>query len=540
MGVSGGAVVVNAILNGGDPSLQQIVNAPDGVFVSQYHRQYKLDSTWEVPLFSSNEWSVLDWQNGSGGKANDGDNGTLLNTYDWSTNEWPVALPDGEKRSWVYTSQTTGYWETNQAGAPHLALEHCDIRWQGYQQAGTRTADTEMKLATGGPPGSQQMNLWCITASATAHTNVARINGIIVPPEQIQIGTLGNLDTNGELWVMLPDNDPPVVTPRVDGNDNYTFAVDAHEYRAEIKNNGTILDDTSVNITNCVGQRVNFALRWSPSSPPENVIDRIVAYWRLPGTFVNTNADPNCDLYYTKDGQQLINNVTKSSEVKTSCWFVNKQNTATASLNLNVWFTDGQSAKGQVTGKFKVFRPTTTFIPPISIDGAPTVMVTNGLLTLGNGRDRDMSFGHQINNDSQFSGQAGYVQLIEGEYTVSSTGLPLHVASNGGAGTPDIELDNVKFPRGTPPIPADTSRPVVFYDGPHVGLFQGNAKEDLEFETYLMFQPDGGIWVPLQLVKWELHDEAIGWTPQGRATKPSDDTTTDFPKWENIFSNLGF
>jgi hypothetical protein len=39
--------------------------------------------------------------------------------------------------------------------------------------------------------------------------------GVPVPPEQIQIGSLGNLDTNGELVVVLPDNDPDVITPMV-------------------------------------------------------------------------------------------------------------------------------------------------------------------------------------------------------------------------------------------------------------------------------------------------------------------------------------
>jgi hypothetical protein len=75
-----------------------------------------------------------------------------------------------------------------------------------------------MKLATGGPLGSKAMNLWCITAAARDVDT-----GLPIPPEQISIGSFGNLDTNGNLYVVLPDNDPPTVTPKVAGNNNYTF-----------------------------------------------------------------------------------------------------------------------------------------------------------------------------------------------------------------------------------------------------------------------------------------------------------------------------
>lgn len=228
IGVAGGAVVVNAVA-GGDPSLQQIVEPPQGVFISSYHASYHLDSTWEVPLFSHGEWTQLDWQDGGGGTANDGDDGQLLNIYSWPASQWPEPLPEGMGQSWLFTSQTNGYWETNVVGGPGLKEEHCSIGWASDQQQGSRTADTEVKLATGGPPGSSQKSLWCITASATAYTNQNDTTGIPVPPEQISIGGLGNLDTNGQLWVVLPDNDPSVVTPKTSRN-NYSFSVGGQKY----------------------------------------------------------------------------------------------------------------------------------------------------------------------------------------------------------------------------------------------------------------------------------------------------------------------
>ena len=58
---------------------------------------------------------------------------------------------------------------TNVIGPIGLPEEHCDINKiiDGNGTVDRKTADTEVKLATGGPAGSRQVNLWCISASAT-------------------------------------------------------------------------------------------------------------------------------------------------------------------------------------------------------------------------------------------------------------------------------------------------------------------------------------------------------------------------------------
>ncbi len=187
-----------------------------------------------------------------------------------------------------------------------------------------------------------------------------------------------------------------------------------------------------------------------------------------------------------------------------------------------------------LSGQFNVHRPTTTFSK--YQDGTPTVMVTNNFLSLGWNRDRDMSFGHQIQTDSFCSGQAGYTQLISGEYTLSSSGLPIDVSTNG------LALDTGEFPRGQPSIPANTNSVVVFYDGPYDGLFNhSSASMDVAFSTYLMFKPSGGIWVPLRLVTWNLKDEAangavFNQAGDGVGSGPSDNDCTIFPDWKNTWS----
>jgi hypothetical protein len=413
-----------------------------------------------------------------------------------------------------------------------MTQEHCNINITTIDSHGEpycnvqRKADTEMKLATGGPPGSTQMNLWCISASASDATT-----GQPIPYDQISIGGLGNLDTNGNLWVLLPDGDP-VVTPMVAGIMNYVFSTPATtEFSPHIMANTTRLDpDTVTNGADfCVGQNIQFSVVGLPSP-----VYNLTAIWTLPGTFVNTILDPNCDLFYEENAAFLKPPQGTSA---THCWYVKDGQPLTASVHIYYRCRpDGIVFDETITGKFNVHRPTTTFSK--YQDGTPTVMVTNGWLSLGWNRNEDMSFGHQIQTDSFTSGQAGYVQLISGNYTGAFGNLV-----DIGGGTPDTELDGQygEFSRGTPSIPANTNSTVVFYDGPYDGLFNhSSASMNVDFSTYLMFKPSGGIWVPLRLITWTLKDEAengavFNGTGDGVGS-PSDNDCTTFPDWKNTWT----
>ena len=228
IGIGGGAVVVNAVLNGGDPTLQQIVDPPQGVFVSFYQEDNQEDHI--NPDGGNHWWAAYTefnherWEDGKGGNRSwqwyDAWPG-VLQTWNWPTASWPSPLPAGTGTFNYLVSGLPSYSGT--ANPPDfLAMEHC--RQAGKAVYGesvvhySRTADTEMKLATGGPAGSTQQNLWVISATATDATT-----GQPIPATQIQIGQLGNLDTNGNLYVVLPDNDPTVVTPMIAGIMNYFF-----------------------------------------------------------------------------------------------------------------------------------------------------------------------------------------------------------------------------------------------------------------------------------------------------------------------------
>ena len=198
-------------------------------------------------FFPSNGVSMLAWTNGSGGLGTEGGDGLT-----WDGGEgpiqyeffWPVvSWPQWESPGVTWWNWQTDQWDitTNSSDTgPAPAMEHCNSSYYQnfyvspnwtYTLDEQRTADAEMKLATGGPLGSTAMNLWVISASMTGYTNLLDAQGYPIPFDQIQIGSLGHLDTNGNFYVVLPDNDPASITPKVNGLDVDKYpALSATEY----------------------------------------------------------------------------------------------------------------------------------------------------------------------------------------------------------------------------------------------------------------------------------------------------------------------
>jgi hypothetical protein len=302
------------------------------------------------------------------------------------------------------------------------------------------------------------------------------------------------------------------------------------KYPLQITANGIILsnDVVAAGADFCVGQSIQFDVTGLPS----RVYD-LTTVWTLPGTFVNTNSNPNCDLFY-EENAALLRPPQGTSAMH--CWYVKDGLPLTASVRVLYRLApNGQFFDETITGKFNVHRPATAKATPYQPDGTPTPMVVGDFLTLGNGRDRDMSFQHTITTDTYCAGQAGYVQVLDGDYTDPKNVNCVEVPINGPA--LDGALDEFPADRQTP-VPANASSSLLrsFYDGPHVAMWNGCAQEDLSFSTYLMFNPGGAgsIWVPLRLITWELHDEAANGALVNGAEHvigPVDNETTDFPKW---------
>jgi hypothetical protein len=374
-------------------------------------------------------------------------------------------------------------------------------------------------------------------------------NDETVADGRVTLGNVGNLDANGKVLVQLEDNTRVLVTQQIKGADDYSSPPPTPvEYPLAITANGFALsNDVVVPDANfCVGQYIKFDV----TGFPDGFLDHIMGYnayhhddfaqWTLPGTFVNTNSDPNCGLFYDINTSLLARSVSTNKTISTYCWYVMDTNQATVSVTLHFRYRKGGPVEERtITGKINVHRPMTAKGQPYQPDGTPTVQICGGSLSLGvSGVTNDMNFKHTITTDVFCAGQAGYVQLItSGNYTSSGTGLAQPPI-------PNTELDARygKFPRGTPDVPANATTGVWFYDAPSDGLHQGNAKEELEFSTYLMFRPNGGIWVPLRLIQWGVQDEAANYALVNGAqyvTGPSDNECfVDVFNWQNVGSDV--
>ncbi len=208
------------------------------------------------------------WSDGSGGNGNQienttgdsdpwgGGSGVIYAGMTWPASSWPDVAG-----GW-YTNSFDPDDDDGPIGSP-VIWEHCNINvpiddlsgpWtetdygvldeQLWKFKYSRHADAHIMLQTGGKAKSGRQNLFQLSGSATAQ----RYGGKCPPPndpdtqtiwpplptihpQDIQI--LGeSLDTNGNLYAVIPDNDTLDVTPQVKGVDYYTFNVSATKYKS--------------------------------------------------------------------------------------------------------------------------------------------------------------------------------------------------------------------------------------------------------------------------------------------------------------------
>jgi hypothetical protein len=373
----------------------------------------------------------------------------------------------------------------------------------------------------------QKYNGYNVFGSGTTFTNAEVVDGDL--GQQGSHGWVHHLEEAGGLVDITPTTDtPPFLSLSWPNVEPYALAI-------TVNNSVTLSNDVVVPGADfCVGEGLTFDV---VGLSPYRYQHDDVAKWTLPGTFVNTNPYPNCSAFYNENTALLTRHHWIDGAISTTpCWYVldGRQMTVSVVVYYDCYDT-GETFTQRVAGLFNVHRPTTALASPYQPDGAPTVLVVGQILTLGNGTN-DMSFQHTITTDAYCAGQAGYVQVIDGDYTDPKNMTCVPVPING----PALDGAFGEFPadRRTS-VPANASNSLLnrFFDGPYVVTWNGCASEELNFQTYLMFQPPGGIWVPLRKITWNLKDESMNWTVQAgsSASQPDDSPTTDFPKWIKKF-----
>jgi hypothetical protein len=203
-----------------------------------------------------------DWHDGSGGSFSQAALYSASTGLTWYRNI-TVNSPSGESPNPVGTEIDTSIcnlipyynWVNTYSNAVFdVYQEHCDINVPLSVPNGkitvSRTAQTIMKLETGGKATSRIKNLVAITASV-APNNLQYDFGdwdsafpywddmfweggpsIPIPLSSVSIGSYGTLNANGVLYKILPDNADVDITPYVAGVDSYTFGVSAQKYHS--------------------------------------------------------------------------------------------------------------------------------------------------------------------------------------------------------------------------------------------------------------------------------------------------------------------
>ena len=218
----------------GNPASSQASDAgadfdwPDSqLFLSSTHLFYENSSKDTNGVMTYRYHEFLNWTEEGGGSQEDFQ-WTSPDPF-WSSNitVWPgIELPQVAPAT--RTNLVTGEVTTNASSdlSDGLSSFHGAIDYTAaWPQSGSWslqwTEDDRNVLITGGQLGATEPVLYNISGNGTAITYPSipwMVEGEYtdIAPEQIAIGNLGHLDTNGNLMVLLPPRSVVDVTPRTD------------------------------------------------------------------------------------------------------------------------------------------------------------------------------------------------------------------------------------------------------------------------------------------------------------------------------------
>jgi hypothetical protein len=231
---------VTACQAGGSPVIVSSLNQdkPASVRVSRYINDWEnifspRNSPESSPhpdfLPAVNQHYHLEWDDTENSSAylyatNLASGQTCQSLYSWPPDVYILNVESPTQPGLVTNSCNVN--DTN-SGPPQLLLEQCSLETQSNVVNGvyvyTRSAQTFLQFQTGGKSLPGRRNLFNISTIATLETN----SSVAIPPQQLNMGALGGLDTNNNLNVVLPngvgiDMTPHLSVPLYNGGYNYS------------------------------------------------------------------------------------------------------------------------------------------------------------------------------------------------------------------------------------------------------------------------------------------------------------------------------
>ncbi len=372
-------------------------------------------------------------------------------------------------------------------------------------------AATKVTLFTGGKAVIGRWNLFCINCGAYRYGKPAGSSAapwLDTPGTNMDVTSLTVLGkhpgSDGNVWIALPDNSEPDMTVTAPA-DHYSAGASPQKYTSYLTANGDNLDNKTPEF--CVGQQVTFTLNGLPG-----FVDA-VGHWSLPGKYVNEQYQYSSSCTSYRVNPDLLN--ITGQNLATHCWYVNQPG-GTVGVNANLHFSNGQYASVTAMGKFSIFRPTlSNFNPLLNLftwDSPVLHANMSWLLTV----------------NSKYDGYVGTTQLINASGLLYyNTGGEFYLDGSEIYGESNTGLTLQYF------VADPTTHTTRFLDTP-----RGTALPCVEmvatFNDYVRFMPNGGIWVTLGLVNWNMDGAACIITGQTRgiippASGPAD--TDAFPLW---------
>ena len=381
-----------------------------------------------------------------------------------------------------------------------------------HKHVETWAAATDQELSTGGMGGVERESVIRITAAKA----VKLPNGDFesVPPPQVSVTGFGGLNTNAYVDRPKPDNSK--------GGIDLDASADAYilkpinntgKYRLAIMRGTTDVTDKKTVVW--AGQGIGLSAsvsgipagstasnyQWSVAGPAYADIDYTSQYGRAP--LLTNLTGNNVHFYWAKE---FVTEVTCSVEV------------------------DGQRFAGKTT--FEVRKPEVswTLIPkfPVAVTNySSPISGWEGLVLscgIGRGNGDTNEVGVYIAYDIQdlkgYKGSSFTLKCVQYIFTTTrfnvtaDTNLSLSYLAqgldNGGSSHPYNPKSWLVFPSLLP-----TGQTGYFDDSPAIGLVDGSFywRGD-RFETYLLFEPQGGRPVPLKRVDWN-------WSGRAQLTNPT-------------------
>jgi autotransporter-associated beta strand protein len=303
------------------------------------------------------------------------------------------------------------------------------------------------------------------------------------------------------------------------------------------------VDITGKTSTVVVGERINLKGIFFPDDLKENIAG---VEWVVPGNRVQDYQQDRTKAEVTPLDDLKVDDI-RFYWIAGGTWPAAQTFQVTYTVNIADW--------GPVsnTTKFEVLRPTAT------VDVTTTILNPQVRIDPPDSLDATLEFGHHdpgipalagitwtgtVYSPAGGPGQIAFVQLVIADRALilDDPGSTTQVFSSDGARVLD-DRQGIQYGGPEPTMPRTTSR-ITRNDSPSQG-FSAAYKEVCvhdQFFTYLMYRPQGGIWVTLRRIDWfwtgQAYKVSSCWEGGGFDAVTANVDTTELPVWDNCITNL--